>query len=705
MNKVTHIVNCAGAEVRDLFEDSGIQYLTYPWKDSSGGVCNTVMFDSMDSNIERAVRFIDKGLENGDCVLVHSFFGISRSCALVAAYLMVKYGWKVENALSFLTMAHQDMNIKPHFLRQLRTFAKRHNVEVDVFDRQVDDARFALDNDQLMLRNTLMNGLTADVQCKNELYAQCASEVAVADVAYKNPTKRRRRLQFVDTKQGTSVASAVTTPVVTPRQPIHVDPYAIAQFSGAGGSFVGSAGVSAVHSGRIKESIVARPGTPNRRPAESPPSENAKGRQQLQIRQQQSAAAAAKQYPEHPPVHHCAPQSGAAQQLQQQQPQTVVAASRGYGSVSASSQVQQQSAPSPGAYPSVSDAKRAASLSQQQQQPSTGTIRSPFALTTTSHVRNGSPLPQQRAGAKTAGPVVAAPANGYSSSDYGGQGSHSATLQQLQLRHELQQLHQQSLHAAQQQQQQQQQPQVVPSAYTSVRYASPQQIPSSVGALQQERRTSSPTSRQAPSTSGPRVVSGSPTRQMQPPSASSSSMVQRTSSPLARQRLGSNASVASQPQPQPIYTTLLQQQQQQVPHASATIMSSSQQGYRGSLPSNSSNIVQQRAGSPVALQRSSVSMSSGYGSVHQQRTSSPLQRPSAVVQARASSPKPLASNYTSLSSAPSAVQPISNRNSPRPQSLAEQYLSSVRPTSSSGQGSSTTMLRRQQPVVTSARRI
>lgn len=390
MNKVTHIVNCAGGEVADLFADSGIQYLTFPWRDAPGTVCTTVMFDSADRNIEQAVRFIDKGLENGDCVLVHSFFGLSRSPALVAAYFMVKYGWKVTNALSFLTMAHQEMNIKPHFERQLRIFAKRHGVDYDVYDPEVEDAKFALDNDQWMLRNTLLNGLTAEVQQRNELFVDCTKKIEIPELLYKNPAKRRRRLSFVDTRQGTGVNSSATTPVVTAK-PVggHVDPY-----SGESLNFHGAAGAAALKNGKLKEPIVARHGTPNTRALESPPDANAKGRQILSLKQQQQQ----QQQPVAPAVppsvsppkqqvlqQYAPPQSTVSRAVSAINTQSVEAQRRISGSAAQPQQPQQQQP-------------------QQQQQSPGAMIRSPYALTSSHAPRNGSPLPLQRAGASTTMP-------------------------------------------------------------------------------------------------------------------------------------------------------------------------------------------------------------------------------------------------------------------------------------------------------------
>lgn len=530
MNKVTGIVNCAGAEVRDLYESQGIKYLNFPWKDSSGGVCTTVMFDSGDRNIDQAVRFIDQCLETGECVLVHSYYGVSRSCALVAAYLMVKYGWRLDNALQFLSMAHPDTNIKPYFVRQLRTFAKRHNTEVDVFHEDVDDSRFGLDNDQWMLRNTLLNGLTADAQQRNPLYKQCSTSVAIQEANYKNPMKRRRRLVFVDTKQGTSVAGG-TTPVVQPK-PHYVDPMS--------GNFSGKMGVQALRSAAQPEAILARRGTPNSRKLESPPDSQPKGRQVLFIKTPQAPEQQQQQQQQHPTSHAATPstasyhQSLAPGQYQLDRREQITVHNRDYAMPSPraadTTPLPQSSAGSASTYrsaqvvpPRVVAAAAAAPADDDEGgvgsdsmdlpatsasakwTPNPNAIRSPFAVTAQgTRVRNGSPLPQPRrngTSSSTGGPAAAQsgarPTAGSAAYSSPGSGSGYGAP-----------------------------PQAQASSAQTLRYASPQAIPtfSQAQAQSQVARTSSPMARRA----------------VGQPAASTGATVGRNSSPMPASGGGSS---------------------------------------------------------------------------------------------------------------------------------------------------------------------
>ncbi|KAG5505707.1 hypothetical protein JKF63_05042 [Porcisia hertigi] len=277
MNKITHIINCAGAEVDDFFlGDPGFRYLSFPWKDAAGSVCTTVLFDAADDNVHRAVHFIDEALAVGECVLVHSVYGNSRSPALIAAYLIVKYGWKLESALLYLKMAHPDSDIKPHFQRQLRQFAKRHDVDHDIFSQDVDDSHFGLDNDQWMLRNTLLNGLLYKEQISNGLYRQCTEKVDVGHPVNGKSTKVR--ITFVDTKKGTDTDSQLTCPVVNSTTSLFADS-ALAETN----SFVGSRGHSSLRTGRRSPSILSRSTSPCARQLESDPRTCPKGRQALPV--------------------------------------------------------------------------------------------------------------------------------------------------------------------------------------------------------------------------------------------------------------------------------------------------------------------------------------------------------------------------------------------------------------------------------------
>jgi protein-tyrosine phosphatase len=90
-NKITRIINCAGREVANAWERSGIRYLTYYWPEAG----NCIIFDESNSVLDEIYSFIEEALEAGDSVLVHSTDGVSRASFCAAVYFMLKYRWWV----------------------------------------------------------------------------------------------------------------------------------------------------------------------------------------------------------------------------------------------------------------------------------------------------------------------------------------------------------------------------------------------------------------------------------------------------------------------------------------------------------------------------------------------------------------------------------------------------------------------------------
>lgn len=186
LNKITHIVNCAGKEIPDYFvtdPDFEFSYLSFPWDDiglgGSMSVSTPVLFDDKNENISRSAAFIDNALEKGECVMVHSRLGVSRAPALLAGYFVVKYGWRPSSTLLFLQCVHPGIAIQPPFLLQINQLSLKFPVEVDIFDEDVDERLFCLDNVQWVLRNTLLNCLPHYEQEKNRLYQSCKKHVDI----------------------------------------------------------------------------------------------------------------------------------------------------------------------------------------------------------------------------------------------------------------------------------------------------------------------------------------------------------------------------------------------------------------------------------------------------------------------------------------------------------------------------------------------
>jgi transposase len=175
-NKITHIVNCAGANVMNRWEGMGIRYLTFNWADADV----SVVLDSKDLNIARICEFMDGALDNAEGVLIHSVRGGSRSATVLIGYLVKKYGWPVDVALDFIRRKRPEINPKPAFVRQLKSMRKR-----AVRKRNQQKETVAPAEDEIVLKNTCVYAVPAKsllrVRSHTELYCSltrlCACQI------------------------------------------------------------------------------------------------------------------------------------------------------------------------------------------------------------------------------------------------------------------------------------------------------------------------------------------------------------------------------------------------------------------------------------------------------------------------------------------------------------------------------------------------
>lgn len=123
-NKVTHIVNCAGRQVSNMWEHIGIAYLTFNWLDQE----NQILFDAQGKVTDQIFDFIESATATAQSVLVHSVRGQSRSSCVLATYIMRKYRWSLLKTLEFLNSRRQDLEIRVTFIQQLSDYENRLNV-------------------------------------------------------------------------------------------------------------------------------------------------------------------------------------------------------------------------------------------------------------------------------------------------------------------------------------------------------------------------------------------------------------------------------------------------------------------------------------------------------------------------------------------------------------------------------------------------
>ncbi|CAE8633628.1 unnamed protein product, partial [Polarella glacialis] len=154
-NKVTRVINCSGRQVPNHWESIGVVYLTYYWVDAD----SQVILDQRDVVSSEAFRFVEEALQQAESVLIHSVRGQSRSCCVLSAYMMRKYGWGLRKTMEFLSFRRPDMNLKPAFMQQLsgleRRLASQSKLPLSIDWADADFSR--LECEELLLRNTYLN--------------------------------------------------------------------------------------------------------------------------------------------------------------------------------------------------------------------------------------------------------------------------------------------------------------------------------------------------------------------------------------------------------------------------------------------------------------------------------------------------------------------------------------------------------------------
>lgn len=153
-NKVTRIINTSGRQVPNHWESIGVVYLTYYWVDAD----NQVILDQKDAVASETFRFIEEALANAESILIHSVRGQSRSCCILAAYMMRKYSWGLRKTMEFLSFRRPDMNLKPAFLQQLTSLERRLVAAKQPLSSDwtaADTSRWECE--ELLLRNTYLN--------------------------------------------------------------------------------------------------------------------------------------------------------------------------------------------------------------------------------------------------------------------------------------------------------------------------------------------------------------------------------------------------------------------------------------------------------------------------------------------------------------------------------------------------------------------
>lgn len=76
---------------------------------------------------------------------------IARCCVVIAAFFIFKYGWTLEQSMSYIQFAHPDMKMQTYFVRQLKLLSKRRARNLDPSDPR----DLSLRDQMLILKHTV----------------------------------------------------------------------------------------------------------------------------------------------------------------------------------------------------------------------------------------------------------------------------------------------------------------------------------------------------------------------------------------------------------------------------------------------------------------------------------------------------------------------------------------------------------------------
>ena len=164
LNKIRYIVNCCALEAPNLFEALHIKYLSLKWRRNKAFVGlqpGTSIF-----------RFIDEGLDEGNCVLLHSLHGTGRAGALAVAYAMWKFHWTLAEALDLVQGLHPEMDLNNELLVQLQGLEMALIGNLSATPEKVSSLE-----ENVTIRNTYCNANT-----KNSFHLSVGSKQCVNDL-------------------------------------------------------------------------------------------------------------------------------------------------------------------------------------------------------------------------------------------------------------------------------------------------------------------------------------------------------------------------------------------------------------------------------------------------------------------------------------------------------------------------------------------
>jgi hypothetical protein len=181
------VVNTAGTQLPNHWEPIGVLYLTLNWQDDE----KQILFDSQEKIPDEIYKFMEEALENQESVLVQSVRAQNRACFVIAAFLMRRYRWSLLKTLEFVNSRRTDLEMRPSFLSQLSQYENKLYLRGIGPKTQrwteLSDNQFALENEELIVRNTYLNSQMAPLADLNGYDEKNSYTLKWVDEKFKKP--------------------------------------------------------------------------------------------------------------------------------------------------------------------------------------------------------------------------------------------------------------------------------------------------------------------------------------------------------------------------------------------------------------------------------------------------------------------------------------------------------------------------------------
>ena len=152
--KISHMINTCSSQVPSQFQSIGVKYLNLAWPEHPS--LNLPLIK--DDLVNKIVNFIDGCLRNGDGLMIYSYKGQNRCCAVILIYLMKKYFWSLQKSKEYLLCKKQDMKLSKNILEHLIAYENHLH---KIYPNKLKSTNWATtnlkDGEELLMANTYLN--------------------------------------------------------------------------------------------------------------------------------------------------------------------------------------------------------------------------------------------------------------------------------------------------------------------------------------------------------------------------------------------------------------------------------------------------------------------------------------------------------------------------------------------------------------------